>query len=110
MSYELTKEGVLALTNNEKRKAVLAAWKEWPIWAEVPEIGLTVHKLDLPDGSAFTACWYAGDDYFPAGRTKNLNRPRFHMIGAGGMLSYGSQGESVFIEHLQMMRKELVRV
>lgn len=54
---------VMQLTNNEKRKAVLAAWQEWPLWATVPEIGLTVHRLDLPDGSAFTASWYDGDDF-----------------------------------------------
>lgn len=52
---KLTEQDVLYLTNNEKRKAVLAAWRDWPVWADVPEIGLTVHRLDLPDGGAFTA-------------------------------------------------------
>ena len=50
LKMKLTEQDVLALTNNEKRKAVLAAWREWPIWADVPEIGLTVYRLDLPVG------------------------------------------------------------
>lgn len=97
---------VMQLTNNEKRKAVLAAWQEWPLWATVPEIGLTVHRLDLPDGSAFTASWYDGDDFYPGGGTRNVNRPRYHLIGAGDKLASGSQGESILIEHLQAMRQK----
>ncbi|WP_373165063.1 ParB/RepB/Spo0J family partition protein [Agathobaculum sp. Marseille-P7918] len=97
---------VMQLTNNEKRKAVLAAWQEWPLWATVPEIGLTVHRLDLPDGSAFTASWYDGDDFYPGGGTRNLNRPRYHLIGAGDKLASGSQAESILIDHLQAMRQK----
>ncbi|HIX90221.1 MAG TPA: ParB N-terminal domain-containing protein [Candidatus Agathobaculum pullicola] len=97
---------VMQLTNNEKRKAVLAAWQEWPLWATMPEIGLTVHRLDLPDGSAFTASWYDGDDFYPGGGTRNLNRPRYHLIGAGDKLASGSQAESILIDHLQAMRQK----
>ena len=100
---------VMQLTNNEKRKAVLAAWQEWPLWATVPEIGLTVHRLDLPDGSAFTASWYDGDDFYPGGGTRNLNRPRYHLIGAGDKLASGSQAESILIDHLQAMRQKLLQ-
>ena len=28
---KLTEQDVLCLTNNEKRKAVLAAWRDWPV-------------------------------------------------------------------------------
>lgn len=101
---------VIHLTNNEKRKAVLAAWQEWPLWATVPEIGLTVHRLDLPDGSAFTASWYDGDDFYPGGGTRNLNRPRYHLIGAGDKLASGSQAESILIDHLQTMRQKLMGI
>ena len=101
---------VMQLTNNEKRKAVLAAWQEWPLWATVPEIGLTVHRLDLPDGSAFTASWYDGDDFYPGGGTRNLNRPRYHLIGAGDKLASGSQAESILIDHLQAMRQKLMGI
>lgn len=97
---------VMQLTNNEKRKAVLAAWQEWPLWATVPEIGLTVHRLDLPNGSAFTASWYDGDDFYPGGGTRNVNRPRYHLIGAGDKLASGSQAESILIDHLQAMRQK----
>ena len=97
---------VMQLTNNKKRKAVLAAWQEWPLWATVPEIGLTVHRLDLPDGSAFTASWYDGDDFYPGGGTHNVNRPRYHLIGAGDKLASGSQAESILIDHLQAMRRK----
>ena len=101
---------VMQLTNNEKRKAVLAAWQEWPLWATVPEIGLTVHRLDLPDGSAFTASWYDGDDFYPGGGTRNVNRPRYHLIGAGDKLASGSQAESILIDHLQAMRQKLMGI
>ena len=101
---------VMQLTNNEKRKAVLAAWQEWPLWATVPEIGLTVHRLDLHDGSAFTASWYDGDDFYPGGGTRNLNRPRYHLIGAGDKLASGSQAESILIDHLQAMRQKLMGI
>lgn len=106
---KLTEQDVLALTNNEKRKAVLAAWREWPLWADVPEIGLTVYRLDLPGGGAFTASWYSGDDFFPCGGDRNTNRPRFHLIGHGGKLAHGSQAESVLLERLQELRCELVK-
>ena len=106
---KLTEQDVLCLTNNEKRKAVLAAWREWPVWADVPEIGLTVYRLDLPGGGAFTASWYAGDDFFPGGGTRNANRPCFHLIGHDGKLAHGSQGESVLLEQLQQIRTDLVR-
>ena len=79
MMLELTKQDVLALTNESKRKAILAVWRSWGIWHKAPEIGLSVCRLDLPDGSFFTASWYEGDDFFPGGSMGmgNVNRPRF---------------------------------
>ena len=105
---KLTEQDVLNLTNNEKRKTVLAAWREWPVWAEVPEIGLTVRRLDLPGGEAFTASWYAGDDFFPGGGTRNVNRPCFHLLGHGGKLAHGRQGETVLLGKLQDLRTKLM--
>ena len=69
MMLELTGKDILALTNESKRKAVLIDWKNWGIWHKAPEIGLFVYRLDLPDGSFFTASWYEGDDFFPGGGT-----------------------------------------
>ncbi|MFQ9126801.1 MAG: hypothetical protein ACLR4Z_08425 [Butyricicoccaceae bacterium] len=60
MILELTRQDVIALTNESKRKAVLSGWQNWGIWHKAPEIGLSVYRLDLPDGSFFTASWYRG--------------------------------------------------
>lgn len=51
MILELTKQNILNLTNESKRKNILAAWRSWGIWHKAPEIGLSVYRLDLPDGS-----------------------------------------------------------
>lgn len=55
MILELTKQNILNLTNESKRKAILVGWRSWGIWHKAPEIGLSVYRLDLPDGSFFTA-------------------------------------------------------
>ena len=105
---KLTEADVVALPNKEKREAVLKAWKEWPVWASVPEIGLTVHKLDLPGGGAFTASWYEGDKYVRSGCLMVVHHPCFHMIGHDGKLASGTQGWSVFTDELQALRKKLL--
>ena len=51
MILELTKQNILNLTNESKRKNILAAWRSWGIWHKAPEIGLSVYRLDLPDGT-----------------------------------------------------------
>lgn len=109
MISELTKQDVIALTNESKRKAILADWRSWAVWWDVPEIGLTVRRLNLPDGSFFTASWYEGDDFFPGGGTNNVNRPRFHYGAGPGKLKSGSVAESVLTDRLKELRKELMR-
>ena len=42
MMLELTGKDILALTNESKRKAVLADWQNWGIWHKAPETGLSV--------------------------------------------------------------------
>ncbi len=108
MILELTKQNILNLTNESKRKAILAAWRGWGIWHKAPEIGLSVYRLDLPDGSFFTASWYEGDDFFPGGGTHNVNRPRFNVGVVGGKLKAGSVAESVLTDKLKELRKELL--
>ena len=66
MILELTKQDILNLTNESKRKNILAAWRSWGIWHKAPEIGLSVYRLDLPDGSFFTASWYEATTSFRA--------------------------------------------
>ena len=108
MILELTQQNILNRTNESKRKAVLAAWRSWGIWYKAPEIGLFVYRLDLPDGSFFTASWYEGDDFFPGGGTHNVNRPRFNLCGKGGKLKAGSKAESLLTDKLKELRKELL--
>lgn len=108
MMLELTGKDILALTNESKRKVVLADWQNWGIWHKAPEIGLSVYRLDLPDGSFFTASWYEGDDFFPGGGTHNVNRPRYNFGGADGKLKAGSVAESVLTDKLKELRKELL--
>ena len=108
MILELTRQDVIALTNESKRKAVLSGWQNWGIWHKAPEIGLSVYRLDLPDGSFFTASWYEGDDFFPGGSMGNVNRPRFNLCGKGGKLKSGSKAESLLTDKLKEMRKELM--
>lgn len=104
----LTGKDILALTNESKRKAVLIDWKNWGIWHKAPEIGLFVCRLDLPDGSFFTASWYEGDDFFPGGGTHNVNRPRFNLCDKGGKLKAGGKAESLLTDKLKELRKELL--
>ena len=108
MLLGLTGKDILALTNESKRKAVLADWQNWGIWHKTPEIGLSVYRLDLPDGSFFTASWYEGDDFFPSGGTHNVNRPRFNLCDKGGKLKAGSKAESLLTDKLKELRKELL--
>lgn len=109
MMLELTRQNILNLTNESKRKAILIDWKNWGIWHKAPEIGLSVYRLDLPDGSFFTASWYEGDDFFPGGSTHNYNHPRFNVGGVGGKLKVGSVAGSVLTNKLKELRKELLR-
>lgn len=96
MMLELTGKDILALTNESKRKAVLADWQNWGIWHRAPEIGLSVYRLDLPD------------DFFPGGSMGNVNRPRFNLCGKGGKLKAGSKAESLLTDKLKELRKELL--
>ena len=108
MILELTRQDILALTNESKRKAILAGWRSWAVWWDVPEIGLTVRRLNLPDGSFFTASWYEGDDFFPGSGTHNVNRPRYNFGGKGDKLKAGSVAESQLTDKLKELRKELL--
>ena len=108
MILELTKQNILNLTYECKRKNILASWRSWGIWHKAPEIGLSVYRLDLPDGSFFTASWYEGDDLYAGGSTHNVNRPRFNHCDKGGKLKAGSKAESLLTDKLKELRKELL--
>lgn len=60
-----------------------------------------MYRLDLPDGSFFTASWYEGDEFFPGGSMGNVNRPRFNLCNKGGKLKAGSKAESLLTDQAQ---------
>ena len=51
MMLELTGKDILALTNESKRKAVLADWQNWGIRHKAPEIGLSVYAWTIKVGT-----------------------------------------------------------
>lgn len=67
-----------------------------------------MRRLDLPDGSFFTASWYAGDNFYPANGKHNVNRPRFNFGSKNSMLKAGAVAESVLTDKLKELRKELL--
>ncbi len=105
MILELTKQNILNLTNESKRKNILAAWRSWGIWHKAPEIGLSVYRLDLPDGSFFTASWYEGDDFFPGGSIgaeRQCQPSAFQSLRQGRQAeSSGSKAESLLTDKLK---------
>lgn len=114
----MTREELMELTNDKKRGEVLANWESWPVLHEYPEIGLTVRKLELPDGSYFTATWFAGNDYwvlraFPAepgaAVARNLNRCRFEYYSGEKpfQLRHSTMSETELKERLKKMREAM---
>ena len=114
----MTKEELMELTNDKKRGAVLESWESWPVLYDFPEIGLTVRKLELPDGSYFTAAWFAGNDFwtksgqwaeFGAPGARNLNRPRFEYYNGEKpfRLRYSTTSETELKEILKKMRETM---
>lgn len=114
----MTKEELMELTNDKKRGEVLESWESWPVLYDFPEIGLTVRKLELPDGSYFTAAWFAGNDVWTksghwsepnAPGAWNLNRPRFeYYTGLKPFrLRYTAKNETELKEILKKMREAM---
>nr|DAG44591.1 MAG TPA: hypothetical protein [Caudoviricetes sp.] len=114
----MTKEELMELTNDKKRGAVLESWESWPVMYDFPEIGLTVRKLELPDGSYFTAAWFAGNDFWVNGPfmvnqdepgAQNLNRPRFEYYNGEKpfRLRHSNTSETELKEILKKMREEM---
>lgn len=112
----MTKDELMELTNDKKRGAVLENWESWPVLCDFPEIGLTVRKLELPDGSYFTAAWFAGNDFWVNGPfivdqykpgTWNLNHPRFEYYNGEKpfRLRYSTISETELKEILKKMRE-----
>ena len=114
----MTKDELIELTNDKKRGEVLESWESWPVLYDFPEIGLTVRKLELPDGSYFTAAWFAGNDVWTKGGhwsepnapgARNLNRPRFEYYNGKKpfRLRHSNMSETGMKELLKNLRGKL---
>lgn len=96
---ELTKQDILSMTNIQKRKDFLGTWATWGVWADVPELGMTVRAVILPDGCRITAtrldqhCTYY----------EHAALCRLH---AGEGYSSRSMSTSELVEYLTQLRKE----
>ena len=80
---------------------------QWAFGVARPRSGLACTGR-LPDGSFFTASWYAGDDFLSGG-ARYVNRPRFDLCDKGGKLKAGSKAESLLTDKLKELRKEMIR-
>lgn len=96
---ELTKQDILAMTNIQKRKDFLNTWATWSVWVDVPELGMTVRAVTLPDGSRITATRFEQlCTYF--------EHAAFNRIREGEGYSSWSMPVSELAEHLTQLRKE----
>lgn len=95
---ELTKQDILSMTNMEKRKEFLDAWPTWPVWVEVPELGMTVRVVCLPDGSRITATRFAQ-------HCAHYEHATLHRIHPGDGYSHMASSTSELAEYLTLLRK-----
>ncbi len=88
-----------------------AAWRSWGIWHKAPEIGLSVYRLDLLDGSFLRPAGMRATTSFRAAAwhgNVRINRPRFNLCDKGGKLKAGSKAESLLTDKLKELRKEMI--
>lgn len=96
---ELTKQDILSMTNIQKRKDFLDTWATWTVWVDVPELGMTVRAVTLPDGSRITATRFA--QHCSLYEHANMCRLR-----AGEGYSSQTTCRSELVEHLTQLRNE----
>lgn len=96
---DLTKEDILSMTNIQKRKDFLDTWSTWTVWVDVPELGMTVRAVTLPDGSRITATRFAQHC------TLYEKADMCHLYAGEGYSSRTSC-RSELVEHLTQLRKE----
>ncbi len=66
------RELVRLWANDEKRRAFLADYKEWGVWLENAELGLTCFKCVLPKGHRILAVEYQRKDPYAPGNDAPL--------------------------------------
>jgi hypothetical protein len=53
----MTDEQIVELWKNDSiRRAWLDAYRDWGVWFQTPELGLTYYKYDLPDRRRIIVC------------------------------------------------------
>ena len=96
---ELTKQDILAMTNMQKRKDFLESWGTWDVWVDIPELGMTVRAVTLPDGDRIVATRF--DQHCTHYEHATLCRLR-----AGEGYSHRTTSISELAEYLTQLRKE----
>jgi hypothetical protein len=55
----MTDEQIVELWKNDSiRRAWLNAYRDWGVWLQTPELGLTYYKFKLPNGGRIIVCEY----------------------------------------------------
>ena len=95
---KLTEQDILSMTNMQKRKDFLATWATWPVWVKVPELGMTVHAVDLPGGGCITATRF--DQH-----CTHYEHAGLHRLRTGEGYSHMTSSTSELAEYLTELRK-----
>lgn len=96
---ELTKQDILSMTNIQKRKDFLDTWATWTTWADVPELGMTVRAVTLPDGSRIAATRFSQPCTL-------YEHAALCLLRADEGYSNRTTSTSELVEHLTQLRKE----
>lgn len=63
----LTKEDIIALSNDKKRRIFLKSYHKWGPWLEIPQLRVQVYKAVLPENECiFITEYLAHFDFTPA--------------------------------------------
>lgn len=98
-----TQAGKLALKNDARRELFVKGWEHWPLWVEVPELGMTVRRYMLPDGSCLTASTYQ-ESKTAWGYVRGVY-PRFGVIVAGEAYYPDNEGMTALLEQLKKFKE-----
>ncbi len=96
--------------NDEKRRAFLANYKEWGMWLENTELGLTCYKCDLPKGHRILAVEYQRKDaYSPKSDAPLRTLVDYYLWEGGERFVPTPTALSYIAEWLKHLKMELIR-
>ncbi len=98
-------EYIKLFTNDEKRRAFIAGYKEWGVWITQPELGLTYYKHDLPDGSRIIVMEHLRKPYHGEGQDALMSR--FHLQKSDEYFNPNATGEFGIADHLKELKAKL---